>query len=462
MNGREVRVVEEGASGVVDPLRLARQFVSADVFRSATVDELVNEAGFHRRPLRPEDWDFIRLHAVGADTANDLCALAVNRILACVYDQAAERSSARQDRTAEKGAAEFYDPALCSLGQRLRQYLEPLTFERLAGPIESDAALSAHDLSGVLAERLTQEQTARQTVDGASVHRAGLQRFLWLQFYALERQRASAFGSALARGALPNVQKASLEALLSRVPSDQAECLSQGLNPELHAHWQFYLSSTLRLCNHGHSLVENGRLPFARAGAWMFALLHAHAFRLVHGFLRPQDLSSDALLCSVQAQLTSVSEELRARFGDRAVRELSGGFEQARRLTRMADHDRMQQLLWIRDMDQFQTLAQQIDRKIRDERIEVNRETFVEPREMCSTTHVHDDHRLVVIESGHMVFWAMPGMKLHLAPGEMTLVPRGRLHGSSVESKECVYHQPIIPDAWIATHVCQPVREVRE
>jgi hypothetical protein len=48
-----------------------------------------------------------------------------------------------------------------------------------------------------------------------------------------------------------------------------------------------------------------------------------------------------------------------------------------------------------------------------------------------------------------MVFWGMPGMRLALAPGEMTLVPRGRLHGSTVESAECVYHQPIIPEDWL-------------
>lgn len=72
---------------------------------------------------------------------------------------------------------------------------------------------------------------------------------------------------------------------------------------------------------------------------------------------------------------------------------------------------------------------------------------------MCSTTHVHNDHRLVVIESGQMVFWGNLGMKLRLQPGEMILVPQGRLHGSSVESDECTYHQPIIPDDWVRSLV---------
>ena len=53
-------------------------------------------------------------------------------------------------------------------------------------------------------------------------------------------------------------------------------------------------------------------------------------------------------------------------------------------------------------------MARAISARIEVERPDIDRETFVEPREMCSTTHVHDDHRLVVIESGKMVFWGTP------------------------------------------------------
>lgn len=100
-------------------------------------------------------------------------------------------------------------------------------------------------------------------------------------------------------------------------------------------------------------------------------------------------------------------------------------------------------------MEAYREMASRIDRRIHAECPNIDRETFVEPREMCSTTHVHDDHRLVVIESGDMVFWANLGMKLRLAPGEMVLVPEGRLHGSSIESPVCTYHQPIIPEEWV-------------
>jgi hypothetical protein len=67
---------------------------------------------------------------------------------------------------------------------------------------------------------------------------------------------------------------------------------------------------------------------------------------------------------------------------------------------------------------------------------------------------------LVVIESGRMVFWGNLGMQLHLEPGQMLLVPQGRLHGSTVISEECTYHQPIIPDDWVQALV--DGRDLRE
>ena len=47
-----------------------------------------------------------------------------------------------------------------------------------------------------------------------------------------------------------------------------------------------------------------------------------------------------------------------------------------------------------------------------------NTESGTEPKEMCSTTHVHDDFRLVEVDRGVMVFWAAPGMQLTLHPGD--------------------------------------------
>jgi quercetin dioxygenase-like cupin family protein len=57
---------------------------------------------------------------------------------------------------------------------------------------------------------------------------------------------------------------------------------------------------------------------------------------------------------------------------------------------------------------------------------------------------VHDEDRLLIIESGQMDFWNCLGARHTYVPGDMAFIPKHRLHGSVVLSGECVYHQPVI------------------
>ena len=61
---------------------LIRQFAAAHPFRSATVDELLLDDDYHRRPLRPEDFEFLKfMKPVRADNVSRLPSLASNRTL---------------------------------------------------------------------------------------------------------------------------------------------------------------------------------------------------------------------------------------------------------------------------------------------------------------------------------------------------------------------------------------------
>jgi hypothetical protein len=160
-------------------------------------------------------------------------------------------------------------------------------------------------------------------------------------------------------------------------------------------------------------------------------------------------MNPEALKAWIQSLVTPVAN----RWGPSVWVDVCSGFRLSALMQDIADQDLRRQLSWISGLDRYRRLAGDIQDKIDREQIQIDRETFVEPREMCSTTHVHDDHRLVVIESGEMVFWAAPGMRICLSPGEKILVPCQRLHGSSVLSEVCVYHQPIIPEDWINPHI---------
>jgi Cupin domain len=142
-------------------------------------------------------------------------------------------------------------------------------------------------------------------------------------------------------------------------------------------------------------------------------------------------------------------------FGASARAQYVQGIVAGERLAARGRWDLGEQLRWLASIREYVAFAHRISARIDAECPGIDRETFVEPHEMCSTTHVHNDHRLVTIEEGDMLFWGNVGMQHAMHKGDMVLIPDGRLHGSTVVSNECTYHQPIIPDAWIEALVAE-------
>jgi mannose-6-phosphate isomerase-like protein (cupin superfamily) len=134
------------------------------------------------------------------------------------------------------------------------------------------------------------------------------------------------------------------------------------------------------------------------------------------------------------------------RFGLHVVTQVYGGFSDAAWLERLWDRDLAEQLTWADRISEYQDKADKLDHYLTTERIKVDLDTFVESCEETSTTHVHNEHRLVMIEKGQMHFWNNVTHKIELNTGDKILIPMSRLHGSTVLSGECTYHQPIIPE----------------
>ena len=57
---------------------------------------------------------------------------------------------------------------------------------------------------------------------------------------------------------------------------------------------------------------------------------------------------------------------------------------------------------------------------------------------------MHDEDRLQIIDSGEMEFYTAFEGTHRFGPGDMMFVPKHRLHGSTVMSGRCTYHQPVI------------------
>jgi hypothetical protein len=447
--------------GLDEHVQLVREFAAHDGFRSATVEELELDEDFYRRPLRPEDLSFIDFSKpVNIDTVARLPSLASQRMLLCINELQSCRLP--RDRRPESFAecARFYGDASQILAARVRPFLENFAFGHLRNEEMRGPLIAAHTsaLEELFDEELkfwtgnlTRLREAKYVEDGL--------RFTLIQKWGLAASKQSALAKAGALGYFDGLGSADWPRL-DRDPAaaDLARRLATHchVTKREHSYWQFYLSTSLGECNLLHALASRPDRALAFWGAAFAADGAAIAFdELVRNAagglglagIAARDVKTDVRewLARANRALTLVSE----RYGEQGVRAVGAGIGVAAAHAAAARANLGDQLRWLSSVEKYRDLAKAISARIDTECPDIDRETFVEPREMCSTTHVHDDHRLVVIESGKMVFWGNLGMKLRLAPGEMVLVPEGRLHGSSIESDECTYHQPIIPDEWV-------------
>ena len=440
-------------------LPLIRQFASHDSFRSAVVEELELDEDFYRRPLRPEDLEFLKFQkAITAETVSRLPSLATNRLLLCINELSVARLP--RSETEFERFEQFYADGNQVAAHRIRPYLENYAFSYLADDTFAQQGVGA---SLAALESLFEAQLAHWKMLFDMLMRndyleSGL-RFILVQQWSLGASGRMALERAVASGYFASVAPQDWPRLDTEVLDDAkmasvAEMIDVGRRP--HSYWQFYLPTSLAKVNLLYALGSRPDRAFALLGAAYVAEVEWIAFCVALATACPHWLQSATPIADPARYLSAVKDKLshaalvvEQKHGCAAVYRLGQGVGAKVKLAERARWDLGEQLRWLSAIPRYCQWARKISERIESECPNIDRETFVEPREMCSTTHVHNDHRLVVIEQGDMLFWGNLGMQLPLATGEMVLIPDGRLHGSTVVSEECTYHQPIIPDAWI-------------
>ena len=444
---------------------LIRQFAAAEHFRSATVDELELGGDFWRRPLRPEDLEHIDFTTpVLAGTFCDLPSLAAQRMLRCMYDLPVVRLPRDSDPRTLQRRAEFYGQASRELAARVAPFLERFAFGFLEEP-DGDDHQSLGELCADLEILVREEHAFATAIYSCFLHGEFLKaafRFMFVQKWCLDANRAT-LDRAWASGVF-NLSRSGASWPRYRSDPEQEQLLTQlaielDVNRGPNAFWQFYLPGSLAEANYLNALAARPERSLAFVGGSFVAELEWQGFWWIArqggqsmgiaGAAAQSSSDLDSTRTGIVARFSRALSAIEDAYGSRGLQEVRSGMRAAGRLARLARLDMETQLRWLCSVDDYAAIARSVNRRIETERPGIDRETFVEPREMCSTTHVHSDHRLVVIESGDMVFWGRPGMHYRMGPGDMILVPRGRLHGSSVESEECVYNQPIIPEDWV-------------
>jgi len=440
-------------------LRTLRAFAAGPAFRSAVVDELVLRDDFCRRPLRPEDFEFLKFTVpVRARTVARLPSLASHRTLISLYELSSAVPPRGTDAQRRTGFTDFANERNRLYAAQLCPFLEDYAFSYLG------SGLATGESAAELSQRLGRLFTGEYQFWSDSFHELGVRnylqeglRFILIQRWCLAPSKRHVLAQTVANGHFdrwpagiaPSLGPSELDDELFRDIATKA-----GVDRQPHSYWQFYLSTSLAKCNLLHALARRSEQAFALYGALYAAQTEWLAFELAIARCCPGLYGSchtdpGAYLLRLQRNFEGALRHVLKAHGEGAVLQMGQGLAAAGTLAERGRWDLGEQLTWLASIERYRARAREITRRIDAECPDIDRETFVEPRDMCSTTHVHNDHRLVTVQEGVMQFWGNLGMELQLNEGDMVLIPEGRLHGSTVLSAECTYHQPIIPEAWL-------------
>lgn len=439
--------------------KLIGAYAAEEAFRSAQANELTNECNPLRRPVRPEDFvwlDFAR--PLTHERFLTLSGLLGHRLLVNAYETdylflPTERHSATWE-----GFERFYSAQSIRLAEQARPALERHLFGFLERE-NSETNLAGGGLEGLCVAHA--EARARADASTASIllsldEPREAAKFLLLQMTCSWRtSRAARIRGMLGDHALCDlaVEEArhsyGLEAAIATLLN------AAGLLAAPRAYWQFYLTSTLARLNHLYQLARDRHRVFEFLGAMIYWRLSdqslvSNLLPVLASVLGNSAAGFDGFINmpegpgpSADGLLDRLEGVVGAPGWDAMV---SAGLIAAGQLATLADDDLNSQMRWADSLDSYRVEAERLQNEIDSGTLLVDLDSFVETANETSTTHVHDEHRLVVIESGSMHFWNNVGHKIELAAGDKLLVPKARLHGSVVLSSQCTYHQPIIPD----------------
>lgn len=444
---------------------VVRAFAANSAFRAADWDELTTETNPYRRPVRPGDLEWLDFsQPTTVDDILMLSGLLGHRMLRNIYDADYLYLPPEPSEANSANAAEFYSVRSRVLAEAAKPVLENHVFSLLAAQRPALARPEVDALTDQVREhyrRRAAEQPEFARVARQTRGKKEAATFVLLQWSAFR----PATHLATARAALgeydvahPRLRRILLEDYQVWVAASELYrnlLHSAELVPTVGAYWQLYLSSSLGRGNYLHHLSADGRNAFALLGALVhekidraanaahFAEVFGGGFGYTGEFFTPEAAFGEQDAVQLAEELVTPLHKV---FGRTAVEEFHRGFCDARWLADLWDRDLATQLDWADRIPEYQDKADKIDQHLTNENIEVDLDTFVESNEETSTTHVHDEHRLVMIEAGQMHFWNNVTHKIELNEGDKLLIPVSRLHGSTVLSGSCTYHQPIIPE----------------
>ena len=213
-----------------------------------------------------------------------------------------------------------------------------------------------------------------------------------------------------------------------------------GLVSDLHAYWHFYLSSSLAINNYYHYVSRDHSKYFRAIGAIAMAeAMFSHTCREISTMLRavfgkPVDTYYFDEHYHIDAHhgrmaFDYVVAQAIARHGNGIIPDIVRGMEELQLLTAINDEDLIAQIEFADSVDELKKVVTD----------GLDSATHVETSGHSLVTRVNDQDKLYLVESGSLNIVIGDDQMVRLDPGQAIIVPRHRLHGTTVVSDECRY-----------------------
>lgn len=218
---------------------------------------------------------------------------------------------------------------------------------------------------------------------------------------------------------------------------------SVGLRTDVHAYWNFYLTSSLVGVNYFNWLTEDHRGMFRYMAAvtyleWLFAQGFADTGAMLRAVYGDR---VDAKYCDEHAHIDvhhgrmtyeNLLLGLARAHGELVIPELVRGIEDTKLLLRLGDADFRAQIAWADTLDEHTEAGASLASSALDDAVTA---TLRPDSPFC--TDVYESDRLIEVTGGEVDVYAWATDRPHrLGTGDVLLVPRSRLHGLKAASPE--------------------------
>jgi Iron-containing redox enzyme len=451
-------VLQENA---VEVNRLIQRYAVNPLFQD--VQEWVIRNNPYRRPLRPQDLKSINFNlTLKKHSALNYSALAAHRMLLNVYENDLVLLP-KEDFASKKSDFElFYSNENKLLGEFIRPTLESHVYGFLSSEINVPSQWSVDNLKAYVWELVAQHNQSESVVADAIVASANPRQaaFLFLMQVSSDFLSESSPAARIVLGSYGSMLSEMFKILVDEYGYGvyktkhstlfEETMVNCGLLPEVHAYWQFYLSSWLALINYFHYLSRDHSKLFKFIGILFYSeATLGHTCRLWSRMMSSVFGSDfDTIYFDEHTHIDAYHGRMAfdnlllpaiAKYGQGIIEDIVRGIEEYRLLLEISDNDFIEQLNWSEQADKYKPLAQSIYHKICNQELQFPKQTFAKSAQELSVTRTYDEDQLLVVESGALDILTGYNQFFNLQAKEAVIIPRNRLNGSIVKSEECTY-----------------------